>query len=320
MRRLALVALLCAGPAADVAHAQVLTPPSGPVVLTLPASTRALALGNAFVTVADDPDAIFYNPALLSSAEGIGVSAQRFGEASTLGTFSAATRLGPGTLGAGARFLDHRTGPTVPIGDVVLLAGRSLFRGGDIPASSLAATLGYGLSFDDPSPTWLDDVRVGAAAHVLEERIGDARGAGVGFDVGAAVELEWLMLGLAVQNLGPELEIDDGSFPLPRQAVFGAAHESQRLGPLDVVTAATVVARDDGDDSIVPGLGVEVSYWPIIGRTFIARVGARHDPDGVLSPITVGAGFEADAFALDYAYERAGDLGAAHRVGLRWWR
>ena len=127
------------------------------------------------------------------------------------------------------------------------------------------------------------------------------------------------MVGLSARNLGPDVEIDGRSMPLPRRLELGLAHESQRLGPLDVITAATVTARDDDDRSIAPGIGVELSYWPVIGRTFFARFGARHDPDVVMSPVTFGAGFEADAFALDYAFERAGDEGDAHRVGLRWW-
>ncbi len=61
----------------------------GPIVLELPASTRALALGNSFALGFSDADAVFYHPGLLDRAQGMATSLQRFGANGTLTTLSA---------------------------------------------------------------------------------------------------------------------------------------------------------------------------------------------------------------------------------------
>ncbi|MFW6202106.1 MAG: hypothetical protein ACOC8B_05985 [Gemmatimonadota bacterium] len=335
MRKILLAMLLAAVPALDsAAHAQEQAPAATPLVLTLPAGARSLALGEAFVTVdEDDPDAIVHNPSLLASTDAVGISVHRYGSSGTFAALNAASPLGPGTLGAAARFLDFHAvqvePSTGPGAGPVTVARALLFEGDAGPASSAAATVGYGISFGDPDPTWLDDIRVGAAVHALRQATPGSRGVGWALDVGTAAELADVMVSLAVQGLGPELELDGEAepVPLPRRAVLTAAHESTPVGPFDLIAAATVTAYDDVDAAgdgldlaLAPGIGLELAYWPIRGRTFFARFGFRNDPYGVLEPLTLGAGFEADAFALDYAFENArGGLGAAHRIGLRWW-
>ena len=44
----------------------------GPIVLQLPASTRAIGFGNAYVGVRE-PEAVFYNPAQLGTSQKVGV-------------------------------------------------------------------------------------------------------------------------------------------------------------------------------------------------------------------------------------------------------
>jgi len=53
----------------------------GPIVLQLPASTRATGFGNAYVGVRE-PEAVFYNPAQLGVRPGVSVSAERYGSVS----------------------------------------------------------------------------------------------------------------------------------------------------------------------------------------------------------------------------------------------
>src|SRR5688572_32527262 len=80
---------------------------TGAIVLELPASARALALGGAYVTAGADDAALFYNPSQLATVEGraASMSVQPYIEGSTLGAASAAFRLGPGTVGVGVQVL-----------------------------------------------------------------------------------------------------------------------------------------------------------------------------------------------------------------------
>ena len=61
-----------------------------PRIAELPASTRAMALGNAYMMNANHADALFYHPSLLGDASGFGLDIQRWGTKSTSTTASAA--------------------------------------------------------------------------------------------------------------------------------------------------------------------------------------------------------------------------------------
>ena len=84
-----------------------------PLVLQLPASTRALGMGNAWVA-GRDQDVIFYNPSQLAVGTGLGVSLERYRSGSTLGTMSASTPLGGGAIGIGIQMLDYGSAALFP--------------------------------------------------------------------------------------------------------------------------------------------------------------------------------------------------------------
>src|SRR5690606_41688162 len=55
------------------------TPGSLPKLSELPASTRAMALGDADMSGAGQPDALYYHPALLPGSGGLSVAMQAWG-------------------------------------------------------------------------------------------------------------------------------------------------------------------------------------------------------------------------------------------------
>src|SRR5688572_6134584 len=77
-------------------------PPTGPVLLLLPAGPRAAALGNAWVAGRDE-HIVFYNPALINPTTGFGASFARYGDATNIGTLTYGVTVGRFTLGWGAR-------------------------------------------------------------------------------------------------------------------------------------------------------------------------------------------------------------------------
>ena len=82
---------------------------SAAVFLEHPASARALALGGAYTAVGGDDAVLFFNPAQLATREqaSAGLSVLRFALESTFGAFSAATRVGPGTIGFGVQVVNY---------------------------------------------------------------------------------------------------------------------------------------------------------------------------------------------------------------------
>ncbi len=262
----------------------------GPLVLDLPSSARAVALGGAFWVGGDGNLAVFHHPALIAG-EGFGGARQRLGGATHLALSGSGGWMG-GTLAAGVSMLEYGTSAKSPL-DLPREAA-ALIAGGDRAASEYTATLGFA--------TELFGFDAGAAAKLVGQRLGGLRGSTVAVDVGLARQLGPVTGAVTVQNLGRALELGRYETPLARRVVLGAGTGGRApVGPLDV-GAAVQVARD-GSGEIVPGGGVEIAWWPIQRRTFIARIGAvRRVGDDPGSPLTFGAGFEGDRIRIDYAY------------------
>jgi hypothetical protein len=119
-----------------------------------------------------------------------------------------------------------------------------------------------------------------------------------------------------VRNLGPERSLDGVDVRLPTDVTLGWGGYGRPLGPLDLGAAAALGRRADGE--VVFGGGLELGYWPVQGRTFVARVGVRNVPEGEASPVTFGGSFWGDRLVLEYAFQPVDDADGLHRVTLGW--
>lgn len=280
--------------------------PHRPQVLRVPASASAMGLGNAFLLTDGLSDVLFYNPALLGQAGGGELAVGRYGSSSTLLTVSAAADWFSGGVGGGVQVLSHGTSALTPLG--LSTVEDSLSTGGDTGVSELIATVGY-------ARRW-GPLRAGLAVKLAEERFGGGRDASVAADVGVAFVADGYTVGLAAQNLGPDLDLGGVSLPLPIRVTLAGATETAPLGPLDIAGSAALLW--DSEEAWIPSAGLEISWWPVIGRTFKGRVGVRRVPDGEAWPVTFGAGFQGDDFGLDYAFQGfRGPPDGAHRLSVR---
>ncbi|HEX6535537.1 MAG TPA: PorV/PorQ family protein [Gemmatimonadaceae bacterium] len=311
MRRLAVAAALAASSfLPSLAAAQIGS--TSAVLLELPASTRALSLGNTFVAAGTDEAAIFYNPAQLAVIPKLsaGLSVQQWFLSSTLAAAAAATRVGRGTLAIGLQVLDYGSSERV-LGDPNAGGGGGDPTGTTISAGDYVASAAYALS--------LHGVRVGATAKYVNQRLVDESGGTGAVDVGAAFDVHGATIGASVQNIGGEISIAGESGPLPRMVHVGAAVPVRGVGPLDFLATAEVTHTRD--EKTRGAGGVEVAYHATGGVTVLGRVGALARPTGAeISPLSFGGGLRARHLALDYAYESSDVFGAMHRVGVRWWR
>lgn len=287
------------------ASAGAQTPEREPLVVEIPASARAVGLGHVFQLDASDSDVIFFNPALLSASGGFALGAHRFGDASTALTASASTGWYDGVVGVGLRTLEYGTDRAAgerPGGIDPLL------QDGQRAVSELVAVVAYGRE--------LFGVRVGGAAKVVTQRFGSDEEIRGSFDVGVASRVGPFQAGLSVRNLGPDRVIDGTEADQPRTVTLGVGGYGQPVGPFDLGLASAVSVRADGE--VVVGGGIEVGWWPIIGRTFMARVGARNVPEGDAFPVTFGGSFRGDDLVVDYAYQPVDDADGVHRITLGW--
>ncbi len=253
----------------------LLTPPSATAqnegnaafVLELPANTRALGLGNAYVLSGNDPDAIFYNPALLQRATGSSFSIQRYAGAATLVSASSSIN----GFGFGVQAL------TYAAVSADLLANPVGF--GEIAADNpttvaeLVTSIGYGGE--------LFGFQVGVGAKWIQQRVDGARATNLAADLGVAREISFLNVGVAIQHVGPDMTLGAIDLPLPIRLGFGLSTDVEQLGPLDVALTTALFRQHDG--GIMAGGGLEVAFWPIAGRTFTGRIGGLHEPSTLLS-------------------------------------
>jgi hypothetical protein len=274
-----------------------------PRVGSLPASTRAMALGGAYMMNSGHADALFYHPALLVDAGGFGIDLQAWGSGSTSAAASAAMAWYGGGVGIGLQTLQFGW---LGSGSSDLEDG--LFDEGDTAATERVATVGYAHS--------VFGIRLGLAAKLLQERLGATESSALLLDVGAAHRIGPFTLGLTVQDIGDEPMDGKDGIELGR-VVLGAGAYGRQVGIFDVgVTGAVSYTSDE----TLAGAGVEVGYWPIAGRTFVARVGVQTVPTGSdASPLTFGFAFWGDDLVLEWAYRRFGALDeGTHRFGVRW--
>ncbi len=286
---------------------------SAAILLELPASARAMALGGAAVT-AEGETAVFYNPAQLALVAGAtaGVSVQRYIFSSTLGAFAAATRFGPGSIGLGVQALEYGSVEEI-VPDDAFGGERGTATGARVDAGDLVATVAYGVR--------RGRFRVGMAGKVVRQRIVDESGTAGAFDLGVGVTLgRGAAIGAAMQNVGTKLETGSTSAALPRAVRVGGSIPFSATEAITLLIAADLVKPREGD--AVTGGGIEMRWQASQSLALVGRAGGMMlpgDDDG--SPITAGAAVIGRHLAVDYAFRSFDAVGGAmHRIGVRWWR
>ena len=288
-----------------VTQAAAQTPASLPISTQLPASVRAAGLGNAYVLSSPDADAIFYNVALMDDGRGVAGSMSRFGPGSRLLTAAGSIAWSKGGLGFAASSLVF-SAPS--IGSGALARGEDrLWQEGSVTAAEQVALVSYART--------VKGFRIGGAGKLIDQRAGEERSVSGAADLGVARALGPVTLGFSARDLGASAEYESLESRMPTTFTAAAATRSRPLGPLDVTLAGSSSWRRADFHSA--GGGVEISYWPISGRTFTARVGYRWIDNSDLAPPTLGIGFTGDRISIDYAFERIDDGRSTHRLGLR---
>ena len=281
----------------------------GPVVLDLPASTRAMAMGNAFQLADPTSDVIFYNPSLLNGPASFEMARQTFGSRASLVQMSAKTEWWKGSIGLGIQALTYTKNGNYIQPFIVTQTESELFKDGFNRISESAATLGYSMK--------IAGIAWGIGAKAIEQGVGGAKGQSFEFDFGGSRQLGPFTLGLSHQNLGRNLRIKNSQMTLKNRTTLGLAFHDWVLGPFDI-GGSTAMSKSAGG-SLTQHIGGEVSWWPVVGRTFTGRFGIRTSEQEFQSEVlTFGLAFRGDAFGLDYAFNDINSAGNSHRISISW--
>jgi hypothetical protein len=272
---------------------------------TLTTGARALALGGVASPGGADADAVFLHPALANSAGGIRLGYSSFGEGARGLSLATGTNWFGSAVHLSIRSLNYDLAQPGTVSPAAAggLGGLSLAPGatGD-PVSETAATLTLGRE--------VAGFQFGVSGRsILQQRSGVQRRSVQSLDLGVARRLGPTTLAVSGRNLG-------SASGLPAEAVLGLGSQALPVGPLDIAVAAQLRAPDGGD--VTAGGGLEIGYWPIQGRTFIARIGVRDGVGDLVSPWSLGAAFQGDEIRIEWAWVQVEDARGFHRISLGW--
>ncbi len=278
--------------------------------LKIPVGARETSLGGAFTAVADNADAVFYNPAglgLLGVPE-LSYAFNNYLPGVSQQWLAGAYPAGRGTLGLGVNYLSVKSFESYDSADN---------RTGSVSAYDLALHLGYGGALETDLE-FLPSLRYGAAVKYISEKLDNSKASGYGVDAGLLLltPVKELRFGLGLENLAASrLDFIRGGAKPPFKFKTGMSY---RLGAPGKAIASLFSLDynfpEDGPRYLAAGIESTV-YGALALR-------AGYTSFGELSNgVSFGLGFGLPVrggreIRLDYSYGATYDLGNVHKFGF----
>ena len=264
---------------------------------------RGLAMGGAYTALADDADAIYWNPAGLAAVEKHEVQASHaeLTQSSREDFVSYARAVPAGTFAAAVTYLSQGQ-----------IDGRDLqgHPTGSFTASDAAAAFAFARK--------MDLVDVGASVKYLRSHIGSAEAQSFAVDAGARRAFGPVVLGAALRNAGPGMKYDVQRNDLPLRLAFGAAYKftGGHAVAAELINGPRGAGTDvgfGGEYQAVKNVYLRAGYTTQTAITGGAGFDAARG-------LTLGLGLRRERWSLDYAAVPMGELGSTHRftLGARW--
>jgi len=265
---------------------------------------RITAMGEAFVGLADDVNALYWNPAGLSQIkdrQATFMYLKPFQEFDGLSYSHIATTIPrgkDGSYGISLSYFGYGKEEKTDIDS----GGNAITGLGNWTAFDSLFTVGGAMRLQK-------NLSVGASAKLIYGEIDKSNATGIACDIGCLYlpRIKNTTLGAVIKNIGTNIKFEKDSDPLPICVKLGLSHKFDRL-PIIFVADATI--PNDNDPYI--GTGLEAT----IQNTFAIRLGARSGPADEGSGLTAGLGINHRLFSFDFAYQPGDSLGDSYFVSL----
>ena len=305
-------------------------------MLEIGVGARAEALGGAFVGIADDPSALYWNPAGIAKIKRFSIQASKT-------EWFVGTKFHTVDLVAPIRMINSAIGIHIAMLDYGSNPVRSVFRpegtGETYSASDLLAGVYWAMSITDR-------VNVGLGVKYFQQSIWHVKGNATALDLSILFDtpLRNLRLGAALSNLGPEFGLagrdltrvmdvdgrkDDNynndnvpimlateTYPLPLLFRFGISYKVD-LGSSNSILLATNLNHPNNDDESAD-IGTELNLM----NTAFLRAGYRSlFNEAAADGLTLGGGLKYavrnfGTLTFDYAWTDWTVLSSVHRFTL----
>jgi hypothetical protein len=275
-------------------------------------SARAAALNGSFVSMTDDPNIIFYNPAGLSSISRPKASLSFLKHLLDVnaGSLTYAQDVeGIGKIGGGIIYFNYGDfTETDPSSNIV----------GTFGAGEFAAVVGIGFPVDEQTS-------LGASLKGIYSSIAGYHSAALAVDVGVlySIPAELMTIGASILNLGKQVNsFGSTKEPLPLDVKVGVTKRPEHL---PVLLNLDFHKLNEAQDNLLQHLsaftfGAEF----LMSESVRFRVGYNNEQrkelklgtGAGLAGFSLGAGILYQEYQFDYAFNSYGKIGGLHRISL----
>jgi len=296
--------------------------------LKIGVGAKSSSMGGAFVGLADDESAVYYNPAGIIGFQQKAISGSYMNYIADIQSgnlIAILPKSSPAVVdaeGLGEEPVFHDAQSAFAFSVVYLNYGKideTDFAGdiiGDFGGSDMAIGATYARKL---SP----QLACGGTAKFIYQKIDQYSSTGLAVDAGLLYRLrdDRTNLGLSASNLGVQLSglSPEHKDPLPIILRGGVSHQTREL-PLTVALEGVYPT----DNDIYGSIGLEIHpNIPIALRVGYSTFGQNYKTGGSkdnTAGFSFGVGFKPAKVAIDYAFLPYADLGSLHRVGFayRW--
>jgi hypothetical protein len=280
--------------------------------LSIDPSARTAALGGSFVSMKDDPNVLFYNPASLGTLtiSRLSVSYIKCFMDVNAGTLSYGTTVeGIGTIGAGLLYMNYGSFDRTDEALNVL---------GTFGAKEMVAIAGIATQYDD-------NILVGANIKYIYSSLAEFTSTAFALDAGFLIDIpsQNLSIGGSVLNIGGQIKsYASTSEDLPLDVTFGVTKRPQHLPVLLNFVFHRLNERTDSFlerfSTFTAGAEFIMSEAVRIraGYNNKQRKDLKMGTSAGLAGISLGGGIVLKNYQVDYAFNSFGKIGGLHRFSL----